>query len=184
MKKIFKSAGFTLLELIIVIGVLSILALLVLMVVNPLEQFRKANDTRRKDDLAQIQRGLEQYYQDNGAYPTGFHDNVGGNDVWEITNPQLTPIPWGSSWSPYMNVIPKDPDGNKNYVYISDGQKYWLFTALDRGGKDPQACMASIASCQADPFSNACQCASAPTNTYCGSNIICTYGVSSPNTVP
>lgn len=184
MKKLFTSRGFTLLELIIVIGVLAILSLLVLMVVNPLEQFRKANDARRKDDLSQIQRGLEQYYQDNGAYPTGYQANVGGQVVSEITNPQLTPIPWGGSWSPYMNVIPNDPSSNRTYVYVSTGQKYWLYTSLERGGKDVQACKSTDNSCQIDPFSSSCQCGNVPVNVYCGGTNVCTYGVSSPNTTP
>ena len=184
MKKVLKSSGFTLLELIIVIGVLAVLALLTLMIVNPLEQFRKANDTRRKDDLSQVQRGLEQYYQDNGAYPTGFQGQVGGRTVSEITNPQLTPIPWGSAWTPYMNVIPDDPDPNRDYVYISTGQKYWLFAALERGGKDVQACKSTDSVCQSSPYSSSCQCASVPNNTFCGAGSICNYGVSSPNTTP
>ena len=33
------------------------------------EQFKKADDTKRKSDLAQIQRALEAYYQDFGMYP-------------------------------------------------------------------------------------------------------------------
>lgn len=177
MNKKFQSVGFTLLELIVVIGILAILALLILMIVNPFAQFQKANDAKRKEDLAQIQRTLEQYYQDNGVYPTGTQD-------YKLTNPQLTPIPWGSSWSPYMNVVPSDPDGTKSYIYISTGQKYWIYTALDRGGLDVQACNATNTSCQQSPFSSYCQCASVPVNVYCGGTHICTYGVSSPNTSP
>lgn len=177
MKKLRKSSGFTLIELIIVIGVLSILALLVLLIVNPFAQFQKANDARRKEDLGQIQKTLEQYYQDNGVYPTGTADH-------KLTNPQLTPIPWGTSWSPYMNVVPKDPDANKSYVYVSTGQTYWLYAALDRGGLDTQACNASVSTCQQSPLSASCQCGNVPVNTYCGTTQICTYGVSSPNTSP
>lgn len=177
MKKNTTYLGFTLLELIIVIGVLAILALLVLMIVNPFAQFQKANDARRKEDLAQIQRTLEQYYQDNGVYPTGTQDH-------QLTNPQLTPVPWGSSWSPYMNVVPKDPDGTKSYVYVSTGQLYRLYAALDRGGLDVQACKAADSTCQQSPFSSSCQCGYVPALTYCGGTHICTFGLSSPNTTP
>ena len=56
--------GFTLVELITAIGVLAILVSTVIAVINPLEQFNKAQDAKRKADLAQIQRALEVYYQD------------------------------------------------------------------------------------------------------------------------
>lgn len=174
--------GFTLIELIIVIGILAILALFVLTIVNPLQQFQKANDTRRKEDLAQVQRGLEQYYQDNGAYPTGTAD-------YQLTNPELTPIPWGSSWSPYMNVVPKDPDNNRSYKYVSTGQKYWIYASLERGGIDLQACKNTDSACSSAPLSTSCQCDGVPTSTYCsppnsGIANVCDYGISSPNTTP
>lgn len=174
--KMRKNTGFTLIEIIIVIGILAILAVLILMIVNPLAQFQKANDARRKEDLSQIQRALEQYYQDNGVYPTGTIDH-------KLTNPQLTPIPWGTSWSPYMNVLPADKNG-RSYVYISTGQKYWLYAGLERGGIDVQACKNTSSACQSDPFGTSCQCDNVPSGVYCGSTNICTYGISSPNTTP
>lgn len=176
-------SGFTLLELIVVIGIIAILSLLVLLILNPFVQFQKANDAKRKSDLSQIQRALEQYYQDNGAYPTSSSGH-------EITNPQLTPVPWGSSWAPYMNVLPKDSDPNKTYVYISTGQSYLLYTSLDRGGADPQACKYTSSTCQQDPTNAAnvsCECDGAKlNNVLCSSSggNICSYGVSSPNTAP
>src|SRR5579872_2213577 len=62
--------GFTLIELVISIGILAILAVFALAALNPLQQFAKARDGQRKSDLGQIQRMLEQYYQDHGNYPT------------------------------------------------------------------------------------------------------------------
>lgn len=172
-----KNTGFTLIEIIIVIGILAILSVLILMIVNPLAQFQKANDAKRKEDLSQIQRALEQYYQDNGVYPTGTPD-------YKLTNPQLSPIPWGTSWSPYMNVVPSDKNG-RSYVYISTGQKYWIYASLERGGVDVQACKNTSSACIADPLGVNCQCDGVPSNVYCGSSgDICTFGVSSPNTTP
>jgi len=60
--------GFTLIELIVAIGIISILATFVLTALNPMAQFEKAQDVKRKSDLAQIARALEVYYQDNGKY--------------------------------------------------------------------------------------------------------------------
>jgi len=171
-----KNAGFTLIEIIIVIGILSVLAVLILLIVNPLAQFQKADDARRKEDLSQMQRALEQYYQDNGVYPTGTQD-------YKLTNPQLSPIPWGTSWSPYMNVLPSDKNG-RSYEYISTGQKYWIYASLERGGVDVQACKNTSSNCQSDPFGANCQCDNVPNGVFCGGSNICTYGTSSPNTSP
>lgn len=172
-----KKNGFTLLELLIVIGILAILSTLVLTIVDPLAQFRKASDARRKSDLGQIQKALEQYYQDNGAYPTGTPD-------YRITNPELTPIPWGSTWPPYLDVLPSDPESpSRSYMYVSTGQSYWIYASLERGGSDTQACKATLVACANNPLSASCLCDNTPTQ-YCGGNNICTYGVSSPNTQP
>ena len=169
--------GFTLLELIVVIGVMAILAGLILAIVNPLAQFQKANDARRKSDLSQIQKALEQYYQDNGVYPTGTQN-------YEITNPQLTPVAWGSGWPPYMDFVPADPDSNRSYVYVSTGQTYWLYSALERGGQDAQACKNTNNSCLASPLGSDCVCDNVPVSVFCGGSHVCTFGVSSPNTTP
>jgi len=151
-----KNKGFTLLEMIIVIGILGILAVGAIVALNPLAQFEKANDARRKSDLAQIQRALETYYQDHNQYPTN-------TDSYQIDG-----VPWGSSWQPYMNVLPEDPTSSKHYAYYSpDGQSYYIYASLDRVDTSDQ--------CQG----------SAP----CGSTTVCgggkcNYGVSSPNVTP
>jgi prepilin-type N-terminal cleavage/methylation domain-containing protein len=160
-KKIFLVSGFTLIELIVVIGILAVLAIFLIAIVNPFEQYKKANDARRKSDLGQIQRALEAYYQDYGRYPE--------ND----TNYQIRNAPWGSGWPPYMNVVPKDT-GSRRYVYVSSGQMYYLYASLERGSKDPQTCKRDGSKCD-----------NAPVGFPCGSGgEVCNYGVSSPNTSP
>src|SRR5260221_2944819 len=79
--------GFTLIELVVTIGILAILAVFAIAALNPLDQFRKARDSERKSDLAQMQRVLEQYYQDNGRYPDNGNtytilDHNGNSVVW------------------------------------------------------------------------------------------------------
>src|SRR5690606_1210190 len=46
--KLQAQSGFTLIEIITALGVLTILATIILAAVNPIEQFRKAQDARRK----------------------------------------------------------------------------------------------------------------------------------------
>jgi type II secretion system protein G len=173
-KNIGSLRGFTLVELIIVVGVIAILAAGTIAVLNPFTQFQKADDSRRKSDLSQIQKGLEVYYQDLGRYPQNatqcnyevLGNNSDGNDC----------IEWGKSWQPYMNVVPKDPKEANSYVYFvtTDGQAYFLYANLSRGTVDKQSC------------NNGDACNSLSSNnipvTACGGT--CNYGISSPNVSP
>ncbi|HVZ66894.1 MAG TPA: type II secretion system protein GspG [Patescibacteria group bacterium] len=167
MKKNSALLGFTLIELVVSIGILAIFSTFLVAVLNPFEQFKKAADTQRKSDLAQIQRGLEAYYQDYGRYPTASANKIVYN---------AAALNWGSSWAPYMDVLPKDDASGKNYVYVvsGDGQSYWLYTSLDRGAHDPQACN-SGAACDGLALNGIAANA-------CGGT--CNYGVSSPNVSP
>lgn len=153
--------------MILVIAIISALATVVLAVINPLEQFKKSNDARRKSDLYQIQRALETYYDDNGRYPLSSND-------FQIQNGANT-ITWGTSWQPYMNILPKDPASpSKSYVYYApdtvNGQTYYLYGSLDRGADDPQVC------------NGGALCAHVPSGATCGD--VCNFGVSSPNVSP
>src|SRR3989344_4906681 len=53
------NAGFTLLELLIVIGILSILAAVTLLVLNPTEYFKKSRDSARIQDLYALKKALD-----------------------------------------------------------------------------------------------------------------------------
>jgi len=68
MKKESKK-GFTLLEMLVVVGIISILVSLA--AVSYTNSQKKARDARRKSDINVIRSGLEQYYSTCGyAYPT------------------------------------------------------------------------------------------------------------------
>src|SRR3990172_6284702 len=71
MKKL-NNKGFTLIELIIVIGILAILLAIVLIAINPSRQFKQANDTRRRSDVVALLDAIHQYAADNqGDVPAG-----------------------------------------------------------------------------------------------------------------
>lgn len=157
-----------------VVGIIGILVVATLLVLNPISQFQKANDVKRKGDLAQIQRALEIYYHDLGKYPQSTADYkliYNGN-----------PAPWGSNlFVPYMSALPQDPTSKtRNYVYFStpsdSPQSYFIYANLERAG-DPQLCHQDGSACSS--LSPNGIPASA-----CGANLICNFGVSSSNTSP
>lgn len=186
--------GFTLIELVVAIGILAILAVFLIASLNPIQQFEKARDAQRKSDLTQIKRALEQYYQDHGSYPAS-------NASYQITDFNGNAVVWGGSagWQPYMNLVPQDPSSDRKYVYYAvdtkgnsgpgtTPQKYYLYTSLERGPEDPQTCMASSQTCKANPLNPSyCNCTNVPTGVSCGSGSTsypCNFGLTSPNTAP
>lgn len=71
-----QQAGFTMIELLIVIGILGILAVAVLAAINPIEQINRGRDTGSRSDAEQLISAIDRYYAFNGYYPwqTGASD--------------------------------------------------------------------------------------------------------------
>jgi type II secretion system protein G len=170
--KLKAESGVTLIELLVVISIISLLAGGIIMLINPLQKIGKANDAKRKGDMTQIQRALEMYYQDNQKYPANpgpatYKINDGGTKDW------------GTQWSPYMSMLPKDPLSTNTYIYYSpaDGQSYYLYANLQYPVGDQQACFpATGAVC------NSISGNGIPSDNVCGGR--CNYGVTSPNVSP
>lgn len=161
-----RSSGFTLVELLIVIGIIGILSIATLLILDPMGQIQKSNDVKRKSDLTQIQKALETYNQDNnGKYPSS------SSDYKIMFNNSA--VVWGTNgFAPYISVMPKDPLSGRNYVYYSpDGLSYYLYASLEHIG-DPQLCASG------NP------CTHVPNGASCGTNATCNFGVSSSNTSP
>lgn len=62
-------AGFTLVELLIVIGLLGAIALIVIAAINPIEQANRARDARFKADGGQLLSAIERYYASHSSFP-------------------------------------------------------------------------------------------------------------------
>lgn len=62
-------SGFTLVELLIVIGLLGAIALIVIAAINPIEQANRAADARFKADGSQLISAIERYYAGHSKFP-------------------------------------------------------------------------------------------------------------------
>jgi general secretion pathway protein G len=104
-------AGFTLVEIMVVVVIIGILAMLIVpRVVGRSDDARAA---AAKHDLTTIFQSLKLYRLDNGRYPTS---EQGLQAL--VTKPQTAPVP--PNWRPYLDKLPKDPWGNP-YQYLNPG---------------------------------------------------------------
>lgn len=62
-------AGFTMIELLVVISVIGILSVAVLSTINPIEQINKGRDTRSRSDAAQLIGAVDRYFAIHEIYP-------------------------------------------------------------------------------------------------------------------
>jgi len=65
MNKNRKEKGFTLIEILIVIGIIALLATIVIIAINPARQFAQARDTKRVSNVNAILNAIGQYAADN-----------------------------------------------------------------------------------------------------------------------
>lgn len=82
-----KKAGFTMIELLIVIAVLGILAVAVLSAINPIEQINRGRDTGSRSDAEQLISAIDRFYTNQGYYPwrSGSLDTVAFTTLTRIT---------------------------------------------------------------------------------------------------
>lgn len=112
--------AFTLIELLIVIGIIAILAAVVLIAVNPARQFSLANNAQRSSDVNAVLNAVHQYATENlGALPTVIEataKNVGTCATCANLTTDLVPK--------YLSAIPKDPkdgsDSDTKYSIVKD----------------------------------------------------------------
>ncbi len=72
MQKLSSRRGFTLLELLITIGIIAGLATVTIVAINPKRNFSQAQNTARQGDLQKILGALNQYaIEKNGSFPAG-----------------------------------------------------------------------------------------------------------------
>lgn len=63
----YKRQGFTILELILVIGMLAIIAAIVITAINPTSQLSSTRDAKRSQEIRELKNALEQYIIDGNS---------------------------------------------------------------------------------------------------------------------
>ena len=116
-----KNNGFTLLELLVVIGIIGIL--MAVGVVNYTKAQQKARDSIRKTELKQLQNALELYKNDQAV--------------------QAFPATWASLVPNYVKATPKDPREKgtagswSDYTYTPGAGLTYTLTACLENINDP-----------------------------------------------
>jgi len=136
-----RSKGFTLIEILLAIGILAILATAVIIAINPARQFAEARDTQRWSDVNAIMNAVYQYSVGHkGKLPTNMpqnndfqeicqtgHDTCGVYDLSELTID-----------SKYLTAMPIDPACAEGCPPGAYGTGYFI-TANTDGRIDIQA---------------------------------------------
>jgi len=108
-----RKQGFTLIEILVVIGLIAILAAIVLIAINPARQFAQAHNSQRTSNAEAILNAIGQNLADNkGVFTCGTTPHtipVGPTDITSVAGgedlaPCLVPT--------YMSSMPVDPVGS------------------------------------------------------------------------
>jgi len=122
-----KNKGFTLIEILVVIGVLSVLFSIILFLINPAGQFSRANNAKRRSDIMAILNAIGAYNADNkGVLPNSITttvatitDAVNGADICALLVPKFIPaLPTDPSLK--TNDITTCTNYNTGYTVVKD----------------------------------------------------------------
>ena len=123
MKVRAQQAGFTLVEIMVVVIIIGLLAGIV--VPNVMDNLDKANVQKARADFSSLQTALKLYRIDNFNYPT----TEQGLEAL-VSKSSIAPVPRNFKSSGYIDNLNKDPWGNE-YQYVSpadDGKEYDIYS--------------------------------------------------------
>ena len=113
MKRLRRSRGFTLIELMVVLVIIGVLAALI--VPNMLDRADDARVTAARTDVNNLMQALKLYKLDNLRFPSG---EQGLQAL--VAKPTVGVIP--PNWRPYLDKLPSDPWGHP-YQFANPGLK-------------------------------------------------------------
>lgn len=116
-------SGFTLLEILLTIGIIAVLATVVVVSLDPVERFKDARNSRRLADIESILSAVHQYVIDNqGSYPGGMDTTerqIGTassgcaiDGVCSVSTTECLDL--GTTLERYLKNIPFDPENGSS----------------------------------------------------------------------
>ncbi|HET9579091.1 MAG TPA: type II secretion system major pseudopilin GspG [Usitatibacter sp.] len=108
-----RRAGFTLIEVLVVVAILGILAAIV--VPRIMDRPDEAKRVAAKADVSAIVQALKLYRLDNGFYPSTDQGLLA-----LVQRPAATPVPPNWKQGGYLERLPRDPWGS-DYQYLNPG---------------------------------------------------------------
>jgi prepilin-type N-terminal cleavage/methylation domain-containing protein len=123
--------GFTLLELMLVIGILAVLASIVIVAINPTKQLASTRDARRRSDITTILNAVYQYAIDHaGVVPPGIPSNAAARGICKVTAASCVGgVNLNVLTGAYLINLPVDPKAASN----GTGTEYYI--RQDNGGR-------------------------------------------------
>lgn len=108
-----RAAGFTLIEIMVVLVIIGVLAALI--APNVLDRASDAKVTAARTDVNNLMQALKLYKLDNQRFPSSEQ----GLEAL-VRKPAAGPTP--PNWKPYLDKLPNDPWG-RPYQYLNPGVK-------------------------------------------------------------
>ncbi|MFZ3032139.1 MAG: type II secretion system protein, partial [Candidatus Moraniibacteriota bacterium] len=140
-----KQQGFTLIEILLVIGIIAVLATVVIVSLDPATRFQNARDVRRLADIQSVLSAVQQYIVDNrGTLPSGL-DTTEKQIGTSATSCALTDgicsanttycLDLSTTLAPYLKDMPYDPENGSaartHYTIVVDSNNIVTVRACD-----------------------------------------------------
>lgn len=164
MKKKIKQPGFTLIEILVVIGIIAVLAVIVLVAINPARQFAQSRNTQRTSNVNAILNAIGQRMADNkGTFNGSF--TIGSNTydcpalpsvastIASSTAITTAKVDLGCLVPTYINTLPFDPSTTTpiTALYASASDYYSGYHVMQDGTGRVTVCAYTVESSVGNP---------------------------------